>query len=365
MNSLHKKILIYEIINILIIILNISILNIYNEKIYVLYIIINLLGLKFIGFKKDKTLNKIDYIQKIFIYNFIFLAIIYLSGLVLGYLKSGYNLNIISIFKNILDKIILIILTEIIRYNLTTKTNKKYIKVLLIIVFVLFDITMTIHSYSLKNYQEILYYISLIIIPSISKNFFLTYLISKSGYKATILYRLIIELYPYILPITPDLGEYLSSIINFIYPMILFFIFYKAPIKKTNNIHKVLKFIIIFISLLIVSLVSSVFKYYLVAIGSNSMKQTISLGDAVIIKKTNQNISENDIIAYKFENRIIVHRVYKIKKINSIELYQTKGDNNDSPDNYYISNSDIIGKIVYKIPYIGIPSVWLSKIIER
>lgn len=369
MNHLNLKIFLIEIISIIGIILNIIFFHVYDEKVYILFFLIMYLFIKiFIGLKKDKTLNKVDYIQKIFIYNFIFLGFIYLCGLVLGYLKSGYNLDIISIFKNISLKIIIIIISEIIRYNLVIRNNKISVKTLIIILFLLFDILTTIKSYPLTNFKEILFYISLIVIPSFSKNFFLTYVISKIGYKPTILYRLILELYIYVLPIEPDLGEYLYAIIQFLYPMILFFRFYNLWNKDKVFIHStgtIFKYISLTIISIIVLLVSGLFKYYLVSIGSNSMRESISIGDAVIIKKTNDNINEEDIVAYKFENRIIVHRVYKKKNLGSNILYQTKGDNNESPDNYYITKEDIIGKIIYKIPYIGIPSVWLSKIIER
>ena len=102
-------------------------------------------------------------------------------------------------------------------------------------------------------------------------------------------------------------------------------------------------------------------------VGSNSMKPQISKGDAVIIKKItkDEEIKKGDIIAYKRDNKIIIHRLVKIKTKNNKKIYITKGDANNSEDNIEIKIKNIKGKVIVKIPYIAYPSVFISELISQ
>ena len=94
------------------------------------------------------------------------------------------------------------------------------------------------------------------------------------------------------------------------------------------------------------------------------MSPKIKKGDIVIVDKIKdryQEIKEKDIIAYEYNGAIIVHRVEKIINLNGIYYFYTKGDANNSIDNYSIDQSMIIGVVRMNIPYIGWPTVWLNE----
>jgi len=97
------------------------------------------------------------------------------------------------------------------------------------------------------------------------------------------------------------------------------------------------------IILVLILLTSGVFKYQMLGIGSNSMQPKISRGDAVIIKKikTEKEIKKGDIIAYKTSDKIIIHRIVKIKTKNNEKIYTTKGDANNTEDNVEIKVKNI------------------------
>ena len=78
------------------------------------------------------------------------------------------------------------------------------------------------------------------------------------------------------------------------------------------------------------------------------MADTINIGDVVVVK-VNDEVKENDIIVYKEENSFITHRIIKIDGQNLI----TRGDANNSEDKP-IKSSQILGKVIYIIPKIGI-----------
>ena len=113
---------------------------------------------------------------------------------------------------------------------------------------------------------------------------------------------------------------------------------------------------------ILVYFVSGYFRYYAVGIASGSMETVISRGDVVIVDREYGNLEVNDILAYKYENKIIVHRIYKIYDNNNEYYIYTKGDANALYDKYKITKDMIIGVVKLKIPMIGYPTVLLNEI---
>ena len=97
------------------------------------------------------------------------------------------------------------------------------------------------------------------------------------------------------------------------------------------------------------------------------MENSINKGDAVFITKIlkDDDIDKGDVIAYKYENKIIVHRVVSKKCDNGKCLYRTKGDANNVKDDAVLIIKDIKGKVLFKVIYIAYPSVWVSEWLGR
>ena len=96
------------------------------------------------------------------------------------------------------------------------------------------------------------------------------------------------------------------------------------------------------------------------------MKPKISMGDTVIVKKVKAyDVKKGDILIFKHDNKIIIHRVIKILNIEDKLYFVTKGDSNKKADSYVTHEDDVIGISKFKIKYIGIPTVELNKILER
>ena len=47
------------------------------------------------------------------------------------------------------------------------------------------------------------------------------------------------------------------------------------------------------------------------------------------------------------------HRVYDIKVVEGEPYYITKGDANNAPDQREVSKREIIGKVLFSVPYLG------------
>jgi signal peptidase I len=86
---------------------------------------------------------------------------------------------------------------------------------------------------------------------------------------------------------------------------------------------------------------------------SGSMEPTISIGDLLITHKKSIYQKSDVVTFYSQEtNRIVTHRIIDTKEGKDGQFI-TKGDANNEEDEYQISNSNIIGKVVFKIPKLG------------
>ncbi|NLC47835.1 MAG: signal peptidase I [Tenericutes bacterium] len=376
MNNSYIRLLMLSILFFVIIIFN-CVFNFFNSITFIIFLLsFAILSYYFVGFEKNKKRYQKDIIISIITFALIYYLITYILGIYVGFNRTGYIMQLVPIIKNILPVIIIIILGELIRYIFITKGSVyKSIIILTIINLILLDITLLIHSYSYGPFL----FVFRIIVPSIGKNLFLTYATYKVGYNTTITYRILFELPHYLLPIFPTFGNYLDSLLEFLVPFLFIYIIYKKfdnisnKKVKVENKHKFIKIIIYTTSsvflIIVIALTSGLFKYYVVTIGSNSMHPIIDVGDVVIVEKLNKeelNLLEvGDLLVFKHDNLVIIHRIVNILKVNEEKYYYTKGDNNKTQDGYPIKETDVIGRTIFKIKYIGYPTVEINKLIER
>lgn len=89
---------------------------------------------------------------------------------------------------------------------------------------------------------------------------------------------------------------------------------------------------------------------------TGSMEPNINIGDFIISKKVSQNeLKVGDVITFRLsdEQDTITHRIINIIDKDEKKLYQTKGDNNDTPDKELIDYEKIVGRVSFRIPKIG------------
>ena len=95
-----------------------------------------------------------------------------------------------------------------------------------------------------------------------------------------------------------------------------------------------------------------IFGHRIYIIMSGSMEPAIHVGDAVISKNVD-NLEIGDVIAYRNPIEITTHRIIKVYTEEDKKMYKTKGDNNGTEDPGLVQESQIVGKIVYRIPKLG------------
>ena len=179
----------------------------------------------------------------------------------------------------------------------------------------------------------------------------------------------------YIVSLVPAFGEYIESIIYSCFPLLVFYLLYKNYNDNKNiikvetgmraNIKKIVRIILIIFMIGIVMLTSGLFKYKTIVIASGSMEPIMYRGDISIIRKLSdsekERLTEGEIIVFKMDGKTVIHRISGIIKSGNDIFYRTKGDNNDTVDNFLVEKEDIIAVSKSIIKYIGFPSLWLSE----
>ncbi len=369
----YKKLLVFEILIMIILFLNSFVHSVLSPNLKIIFLVLMLFIFKLLfGFEKDKHRYSKSVCLEIITYLLIYFLIYYLFGLIIGFAKPTNYYTFQGLVKVIIPFIITVILQEILRYMMLTKSEEsKLLIVTTCILFVLLDLVGIYNRDTFTGAYSIFAFIAINLLPSISKNVFCTYVSIKSGYKPTILYLLIVGSYSFFVPIIPNPNVYLYSIIELIVPMIYFYNLYKF-FKKDRDEDVVRKrqkdktLALVFPSAIVIFIVyitSGYFHYHAIAVASGSMSPTILKGDVVIVEKINEkfeNLKVGQVVAYKKDKIIVIHRLYNVVKVNGEYFFYTKGDGNDLADDYKITEDMIIGTVNVRIPYIGYPTVWLN-----
>ena len=377
MKKSYKKLIIFDIIIAIFLLLNSFILNILGNYYYIdILLILLLIIFKFaFGYEKGNKRYEKDIMSNILIIYLISFIIYYLFGLLIGFVRSTNYFTWEGISKFIFPYVVMIILKEYLREQVLNKSDgSKLLTVALCIVFILLELTNKLGNTSLNTSYDTFLFIALTVLPIISNNIVSTYIAKKVGFKANVFWLLVAGLYGVLLPITPNVGEYIESLIMFIFPFIIMYNVYSFYNKRDKNVPisyiKKRRYIEIpLVAVFVFTLayfVSGYFRYYAIAISSGSMTPILGVGDVVIVDKDidYRNLEVGEIIAYRYDNIIIVHRLCDIVVTGNDYYFYTKGDANKDVDNYIIYPDTIIGKVNAKVPYIGSPTVWINQLFE-
>ena len=315
------------------------------------------------GLKKERETNDYKKIKKtVIIELIIYFIIVYSLGTYLGFTTNVLSFKLHHVVSNLLIPVSVLLYSEIIRYIfINSVKNNKPLIVLITILLIALELMTSINIYNFSDASSVLVFVIISFIPSCIKGIMLTYLSLKTGYKPCIIYRLIIDLYVVIVPLAANLGNYLECISLILFPLIVIFsIYHISNNKGISNIREKKVYLsdifVLIVFFIFVLLISGITNFSITAIGSESMEPTLKKGDTVIIYRTH-DIKVGDIVSFYNNEKNIIHRVVDIDKKYCI----TKGDNNKTSDSSILYIKDIKGKVIFSIPYIGYPSIWINE----
>lgn len=329
-----------------------------------------LLG-KTYGTKKLKS----EVIQYTLIAVLVYIIIYLLSGLFVGFGRNPYSQTVRGVLSNVLAIGIPIIFREYVRFKLINNVNDKDKKIFFIIIVLIFTLIEFEIWKLLINKHSTFYILEQIFkyfVPMLATNILATYLASNKKYEASIVYLLGTNMFLWLAPILPNIPWIIKEIIDTATPTILIlYIMYSQNVfdRFTRN-RKVREMItprniipLVLVIMLSVWFAIGVFPIRPITIYSGSMVPELYKGDIVVVKKCNINdVNVGDIIEYKMNEKRIIHRIIEKKQTNGVFYMKTKGDHNEIPDKEYVTEEHFEGKVIFKVKYLGYPSIWISEL---
>lgn len=81
---------------------------------------------------------------------------------------------------------------------------------------------------------------------------------------------------------------------------------------------------------------------------SGSMGPAIGAGSLIFVVDTG-DYEQGDVISFRHDNSVVTHRIVE----SAGDEYVTAGDANDRPDGQLISDTAVIGEVVFTVPLYG------------
>ena len=320
-----------------------------------------------------KKLKK-DIISYSFIAVLAYIIIYLISGLFITFGKNPYSRTLIGIITNLWIFATVIIAKEYIRYRLISNVYEKdkiKIAVYISIVFVILEMGLRRIVTSQITPLFIMETAAQIILPLIMKNLLYSYTAINSNYIPSIVYELGTNLYLWLSPILPNAPWIMTAIIDSVIPLILFLYIryeknkkdiFRTKEKLMNSDPRSIIPLTICIVLAIWFAIG-IFPIKPIAIATGSMEPELYVGDVAVIKKCNANdVEEGDIIEYQMEGYTVIHRIKSKTQKNGKFTFVTKGDNNNTEDSEPVSEEQLIGKVIFKVRFLGLPAIWLHNL---
>lgn len=325
------------------------------------------------GYVKDNNYLKKATSRVVIVMILIYFLVTYLSGFFLGFMRNP-NLNgIFGTAKILLLYILTYASLEVLRYIILKQATNKIQIIILTIELIILNISMAINGLQIGDLKILFIVTTTIVLPVVASETLYSFITYKISLIPSLIMKLAINLYIYLVPFLPSLGNYLTAVIELMIPFMTFLevhkiLKYKEKYERNHKIKTgtILASISVTFLLILVSLTSGLFKHELVAIISGSMSPVYNRGDAVIItKKDAKEIKIGDILAFNTGTGIVTHRVINISVSDDVFTFTTKGDANTVKDSYEIHNKNVIGTVDYVIKNAGYPTVWITELFER
>ena len=201
-----------------------------------------------------------------------------------------------------------------------------------------------------------------------------TYLAAYTDFIPSVFYDVCTNLLLWIPPVLPNTPWVFDSITNSVFPLILFlYCRYEVSIKDKLHLYKYSNPIepkgtipLVAGVILVIWFTLGIFPIKPIGVASGSMEPTINVGDVVIVKKCNSNdIEINDVVEYTRKDYSVIHRVIDKYQVDGEFFFITKGDNNNSEDSDPVSEEMLKGKVIARIPYVALPTIWLDRLSGR
>ncbi len=319
------------------------------------------------------SMNKHQVLLIMAVITVVYLMLYYLTGLEFGFEKNPSALAPNYFVERFIPVAVIIVSSEIFRYVVRAEESRLGDAFAYVICLLAELIACSTASVAVSSFNRFMELVAETLFPALVAHLLYHYLTKRYGQYPSMIFRAGTTLYIYFIPIIPSIARSLHAFVDLIVPMLIYFfidaLFEKkkryALVKRTK-LGAVITVLAIVIMLSCVMLISNQFEYGMLVVATESMTGEINKGDAVIYQRYDDEvIIEGQVIVFDKNGSKIIHRVDKIEIIDGVARYYTKGDANDDIDSGYITKSNVVGLVGYKIPYIGYPTIWLRSLFKR
>ena len=320
------------------------------------------------------SINKKQVLLLMSVMGVLYVVIYYLTGIGFGFYRSLTPFSVPNFFKYVLPIAVIIVSIEVIRSVFLAQKNKLS-TVCAYVIGIMSELAIGAGLAGNFTFNRFMDIVGMILLPAAVSNLLYHYLSAHYGAYPNIVYRLITALYMYVIPVRPSTPDSLVAFASLFVPLVIY-VFIKAlyankyigrePRSRRYRWVGYLSFgatVAFMISL--VMLISCQFRYGALVIATESMTGEINKGDAVVYEEYDgQLIKEDQVIIYRNGESLVVHRVDGMENINGVTRYYTKGDANEERDDGYITAGNIEGVVLFKVSYVGYPSIWMRNIFK-
>ena len=302
----------------------------------------------------------------------LYLSIFYLSGIIFGYTKPTVPLSPLYFVQVVLPCIIIVIASEWVRYILIAQ-GRPFATACAYLTGMLSQVAaagLTLDA--ITNLNTFMDLSALTLFPALTAGVLYTHVTARYGPWPCIAYRALTTITTYFMPLLPNAPDIFIAFATLLLPLLLF-AFLRAlyvprrkraterPYKRRIAHLGILGGMVI--ATAFIMLVSCQFRFGTVVIATESMTGELNVGDAIIYERyETQIITKGQVIIFKKNDTLTVHRVVDIERINGQNRYYTKGDANDERDAGFITDNEIVGVTDFKIAYVGYPALWMRRI---
>lgn len=319
--------------------------------------------------KKRKTfsIHKRQVLLLLTLCALVYLTLYYISGLAFGFAVVRARLTVRIAFLHLIPSALIIIATEIIRIVLLSQEGPA-VKWLSFVLCFVAELLLGAGITGVNSINTFMDLVALTVLPAVTANILYHYVAGRYGALPNIAYRSIITLYTYFIWVGPVIPNVIEALIKILLPLAVYGfidILYRKRQKKLSRRKSRWTWagtaVGIALVVSVVMLISCQFRFGVLVIATPSMEGELNVGDAVIYERYDgQQIENGKIIIYSTgSGSRIVHRVINIQNVNGELRYYTKGDANEEADRGYVTGSDIVGIVGFKLTGAGAPSLWL------
>lgn len=211
------------------------------------------------------------------------------------------------------------------------------------------------------------------LLPALVTSVLLTVLAYYGGVLPPLVYSLVTELVPGLLPVTPGEIWLLELLVRVILPLLFLMILclqydgkeeqQPAPKPKGAKLWLARCGEGAFLAglTLFVAFFLGVLPWRPLAIATGSMEPLISPGDMAIVADVDpEELAVGDVIEFRRESYQVLHRIVAIdEEADGTRIFTTQGDANNAPDEETVSQEDVTGRLVTAVPALGWLTLWL------